>query len=310
MKKILTLIVLIVLIFSYVVVYADNNISITNIEIDDISDNTLVNKDPTVDGLSFSVDTTFFEVNDFIKYKIEVENSSSDDLVISDDLKFKGNDYITYDFKMDGESILKANSKKTLYVTATYTKEVDDNMFENNVYNNNGVMQLNLANLTNNPKTGHSNIVLSIISLIMIGFGVYMVIKYGKKDTALIIIMCLSLIPISVFALEQFKLKINANIVIEKDVPTFNICSYIEHNQCTTYRFKDGMTFNEWLTSKYNYNKFTFTENKTECSLGEKFLKRSTPKAGKNEIDYMVLYDDEIESMDYYTGIGTLCTLE
>ena len=307
MKKILALIVLIVLIFSYVVVYADNNISITNIEIDDISDNTIVNNDPTVDGLSFSMDTTFFEVNDFIKYKIEVENSSSDDLVISDDLKFKSNDYITYEFTMDGESILKANSKKTMYVTATYTKEVDENMFNDNVYNNNGAMQLNLANLTQNPKTGHSNIVLSIISLIMIGFGIYMVTKYGKKDTALIIIICLSLIPISVFALETLKLKINANIVIEKDVPTFNICAYGNNNQCTKYRYKDGMTFREWLTSKYNFNKFTFKEETDECSVGEKFLRRSTAKPGATEGIYELSYDDEIESMIYYTGIGELC---
>ena len=60
MKKVFTIFIIIILVLSYKIVYADNSVSITNIEVDDISDNTIINNIPTINGLSFSMDVTFF----------------------------------------------------------------------------------------------------------------------------------------------------------------------------------------------------------------------------------------------------------
>ena len=303
MKKISIIIILITLIFAYTYVYANDTISISNIEIADISDNTIINEEPTISGLSFSMDVTFFEVNDFIKYKIEVENNSNDDLIISDDIKFNNNDYITYEYSIDGDSIIKANSKKIMYVTATYKKEVVDSLFENDTYQNKENMQLNISNIIENPKTGHSNLVLSIISMIMILFGIYMVVKYGKKDQIMVIIICLSLIPISVFAIEKIKLTISTNIIIEKNTETFKICSFTNREQCSTYRHKTNMTWGEWLESKYNYNNVNFREDDYICNSGKVFL----VIIDNTSSIISIKYNDYIEEDKYYIGISSRC---
>ena len=201
MKKSIILLIITILVFLYLPVYANGSISISNVELEDISDNAIVNAEPIIDGLSFSMDITFFEPNAYVKYKLEIENTTNEDLIISDDIKFGNNEFINYEYTLDGDSIIKPNSKKIMYITAIYKKEVDESLFNNGEYHDSGNMQLNLSNLMVNPKTGYSNITLSIISIIMIAFGIYMVAKYGKKDQLLILVLGLLIIPVSVFAI-------------------------------------------------------------------------------------------------------------
>ena len=63
MKKSIILLIITILVFLYLPVYANGSISISNVELEDISDNAIVNAEPIIDGLSFSMDITFFEPN-------------------------------------------------------------------------------------------------------------------------------------------------------------------------------------------------------------------------------------------------------
>lgn len=302
MKKIFIIVLLFICIFSYNVVFAEDTIKISSIDIEDISDNTLINKEPQVNGLSFSSDATFFEVNDFIKYKITVNNPTPEDYILSNDTKFSDNNYIKYKYEVDGDSIIKSNSTKTMFITVSYNKEIEESNYE---YKNN--MALNLTNLNNNPKTGSSNKVLTIVSILMIVFGMYMVMKYGKKENLIVLIICLSILPLGVFAIETLKINIESNIVIEKEAPTFKICAHnINPESCTTYRYKEGMIWNKWLTSKYNYNQLTFENDGSICNYGSRYLMHYVEN-DDSFIEQSVKYTDLVESKTYYTGIGVYC---
>lgn len=299
MKKIFTIFIIIILVLSYKIVYANNSVSITNIEVDDISDNTIINNIPTINGLSFSMDVTFFEVNDFIKYKIEIENDTNEDVTLNNNKLFDTNDHIEYTFSVEGDSIIKAKSTKIMYVTIKYNKEIDSSELNSNGnYNHNNIMQLNIANVIDNPKTGHSNLILSIVSMIMICFGIYMVVKYGKKDTILIIILCLSILPISVFAINQIQLSINTKITIETNTKQFKLCNFYDRVQCSNYRYIEGMTWEEWISSKYNYNLVNYQGN--SCIIGNTFI--------VNELSDSVDLTETITEPNYYIGIIDGCS--
>ena len=298
MKKIFTIFIIIILVLSYKIVYADNSVSITNIEVDDISDNTIINNIPTINGLSFSMDVTFFEINDFIKYKIEIENDTNEDVTLNNNKLFDTNDHIEYTFSVEGDSIIKAKSTKIMYVTIKYNKEINISELDSRgIYNHTNNMQLNIANVFDNPKTGHSNILLSIVSMIMICFGIYMVIKYGKKETILIYILCITILPLSVFAINQIQLSINTKITIETNTKQLKLCNFSNQEQCSNYRYIEGMTWEEWLSSKYNYNLVNYQGN--SCVIGNTFI--------INELSSSVNLTETITEQTYFIGISEGC---
>ena len=298
MKKLLMLLIVCILVFSYTLVYAEDSISITNIELEDISDNTIINSEPTVNGLTFSIDVTFFEINDFIKYKLEIENDTNEDVTLNSNKLFDNNDYIDYTFSSEGDSIIKAKSTKIMYVTIKYNKEINISELDSRgIYNHTNNMQLNIANVIDNPKTGHSNIVLSIVSMIMICFGIYMVIKYGKKETILIYILCITILPLSVFAINQIQLSINTKITIETNTKQLKLCNFSNQEQCSNYRYIEGMTWEEWLSSKYNYNLVNYQGD--SCIIGNTFI--------INELSNSVNLTETITEQTYFIGISEGC---
>ena len=104
MKKIL----LLFLLFIPVLVHAE--VKITNIEEINKSDD-VISKHPSYKDLDINFDITFNKVEDFIKYKVTINNDTKKDYEINTGIEFSNKENIKYETTMpDNKSIIKANT--------------------------------------------------------------------------------------------------------------------------------------------------------------------------------------------------------
>lgn len=75
----------------------------------------------------------FYNLNDYVRYKLKVTNKGNEDILISDKgtINTSPDDYINYSFgwNSDDTNIVKANSTKEFYLNIKYNKEVDSNSY-------------------------------------------------------------------------------------------------------------------------------------------------------------------------------------
>lgn len=263
MKKILNYSLLILILFLPLFVDAkEEDINIKSIELVEKSTETEELKPPSYEGLIIDFNLKFKKLNDNAKYKVIIKNNSDKDYKINENnTSFSKEEFITYDFIFEENSnIIKPNTEKTMYITITYHKKVIDDLFVNGIYKNDNYMNLSLStekttDTIKNPETGIEHI-LYVISFIIIAISIttYIVIKKKNAPISVGLILCLIIIPITVKALEEIKIEINAYVEIEKpQILNFTMCG-------EEYQYEEGMTFNDWLTSKYNLNNIIFVE--------------------------------------------------
>ncbi len=205
-------------------VFAKGIVEIKSIELDSVSDNTVINSEPTFDGLQMNFDVSFKEKDDFVKYKVTVQNDTDIDYKISDETSFNKSEYITYIY--DVKSELKAGSQTIVYVTITYTKEVDESLLVDNKYTetNRAVVQLN--NEVDNPNTGEKNIIVIIVAVMLLAITTLIVInKKNFRYTGFVILIGICLIPVITYAIESIKLTMNVKVQIQKG---YEVGYYIE----------------------------------------------------------------------------------
>ena len=220
MKKYLSLIIIIMLFgFMFIPnVFADNKVFIKSIELVEKSENTTINSEPKFNNLVMDFDIAFKAQDDFVKYKVVVSNNTNIDYKISEDTSFNGSQYMTY--KYDVENELKSNDETIVYVTITYSKTIDSSKLSNGKYSesNKAIVQLlDEEGTLVNPNTS-SSIVMILINLCIVLFvSLLLFIKSRNKNIiSLVLILGLSLIPITTYAVETLKLTINITIEIEK----------------------------------------------------------------------------------------------
>ncbi len=199
-------------------VFADNKVGIKSIELVEKSENTTINSEPKFNNLEMNFDVAFKAKDDYVKYKVVVSNNTNVDYKISEDTSFNDSPYMTY--KYDVEKDLKANDETVVYVTITYSKEIDSSKLAEGKYSesNKAIVQLLDRNgNTVNPNTS-SSIVMILINLFMVLFiSILLLIKFkGNNVIPMILILGLSLMPITTKAIETLKLTINVNVEIEK----------------------------------------------------------------------------------------------
>ena len=200
-------------------VYA-KGVSIESIEIDSKSDNTEVVEDATIEDLKIKLNVNFVEKDDFIKYKIMINNTTDKDYLIEE--KENDNDYIEYLYEFDDENkMIEKNKKSTLYMTIQYRNEVpidalrtEGSIVQQNVLSieldNKDEGNNNVSSIVDNPKTKKS-----ILSLILLSFILLITIILVKKKRKLAVFI-LFLIPISVYAIEKFEISFDTTITISK----------------------------------------------------------------------------------------------
>ncbi len=198
--------------------FAENKVGIKSIDLVEKSENTSINSEPKFNNLEMNFDVAFKAKDDYVKYKVVVSNNTDIDYKISEDTSFNDSQYMTY--KYDVENELKANDETVVYVTITYSKEIDSSKLTNGKYSesNQAIVQLldRNGNIIN-PNTS-SSIMMILINLFIVSFvSILLFIKFrNKKTLPLVLILGLSLIPISTYAVETLKLTINITVEIEK----------------------------------------------------------------------------------------------
>ena len=246
MKKIL----LLFLLFIPFVVHAE--VKITNIEEINKSDD-VISKHPSYKDLDINFDITFNEVEDFIKYKVTINNDTKKDYEINTGIEFSNKENIKYETTMpDNKSIIKANTEEIVYITITYNKKVDNNLFKAGIYTEQNNMSINLSNDTKNPNTSTGYITVAVVLLVI---SLIIMIKYHNyKIYHFTLPILILLLPITILALETLTININTNITIqgnEKLMTIINNYCDLKPSETEDIKYLDGMTINDLIGSDY-----------------------------------------------------------
>jgi len=248
-----------------VTVFAKESVEIKSLELDSKSNNTIIKSEPTFSGLEMNFDLSFKTIGDFAKYKVVIKNNTDVDYNISEDTSFNESEYMTYKYEVSDS--LKANGETIVYITITYSKEVDSSKLTDNKYieSNKAIVQLldsngqtiNVPDTLKNPNTGDNMVMLVIIILLCISITSLLLLnrKKGIKYMSLAIAIGLCAIPALVYAVETIKLTINVSIEISESYPV----NYIIYETIKT-------------SDKENYKIFNFSEfgvDEKSCRLVE-----------------------------------------
>lgn len=262
MKNIKYIIILIALIFPFVVNAATcqpEKVTIKNVTIKDISDNTEELEEPDINGREIGVNLKFQEVGDYITYKVLIRNDSDEDFEIDSNSININKDYMEYSV-ITNDKIIKANEEKTIELRVSYKTEVDSSKFVNGRYQDDQKMQLSLSNdsdeiVPQNPLTSNNRIIIIILVLIMIGVLIFSKQKLSSRNK-MMLIMGIVLIPITAKAICKCQIDLNSHIEIEK---VKEACVYIGSAGCSPVSY-----------SQYDRRYYTYQEETTV----EQFLKK------------------------------------
>ena len=321
MKKIIILFIMILTILFIPNVYAEN-VSIESITLDSKSDSAEELNEAKYSNLKINFDIKFAHKDDYIKYKILINNPTDEYYEILDNNN-NISEYITYEYSFDDNNrIIESNKKSILYITIKYNKEVpEDQLIQNRGYIENNSINLSLSGEIN-PETGR--IVIKSLIFIILVLGISLTIYCNRRNKKIyIILLGILLIPITVYAIKKLDVSIESKISIEQ--PTVFYINDI------MYRFDPGMTWDEWIDSNNNtinayklnyYEKTILNENETYYYFDNDeegiIIGESASKCTYNHYVYNYIYiinnnknvtpNDLIENNNHYTiSIGTIC---
>ena len=281
------------------------DVYIASSELIKLSDGVEEIEKPTLKDLNVKFNVKFSEVNQSIEYKLIIKNISNKDYNISTDNSFNKSDYITYNFKYDdGSDIIKANSEEEMLVIITYTKEVPDNKLTDGKFIEDNAMSLNLSDEITNPSTILQrygvNILLIIITCVV---AFYFLKTRNIKNSLKVLLLGLMLIPLTARSLDSIKVTIDSHVEVEKpsefcyETPiNEGIVNGTEPSEDYTfvkalYKYRKGMTWEEYLNS--DYNKIT---DSTTISYYKQLNAKDYMNKQLNVKDYMNKLNKYIES--------------
>lgn len=166
--------------------------------------------DPSIDGYNINLNMKFEKLNDYITYKLVIENKDNEDYYLVLDVS---DEYVKYDLSTIS---IKKNATTEVQITAKYTKELPAELKDQQL---NKVVKLNITDKKGNvlnPKTGQS-IYLIIALLLVIGATILVVLKKKQKKNVGLIVLAILLVPVSVLAANDLSITINSTYEI-KDI--------------------------------------------------------------------------------------------
>ena len=237
-------------------------VRITDISLDSKSTTTVINETPSFKDLDVSFGFGFTEINDYVKYKVTVQNDDTDDYILRDNEMFSESGYVKYELDFDeGTDIIKANNKKTFDITVKYVKEVPDNLLSDGVYTESNTSKLVFSNNdVVNPNT--SNKILFILGLLSVIFIGLLFVKVNNKEVKalLIIISCiLMLVPVSIKALKEISIGVRADIKVQRTrefcvQEVLSVCRSFTPTERHTYKYYSGMKLYQLFIDYKNIN--------------------------------------------------------
>lgn len=323
MKKILLSVILFI-VFIPVIVNAEENIYIDSIKLEEVKGETIELEEATVNDKTVNLNLRMTNIDDEIRYKIDIKNETKEDYEINKNNINISSDYLDYALESDDNNIIKANTSKTVYLRVKYSNEVDQSKFVNGVYQDNITMKLNLRTNDDipNPKTGLPYLI--IISFLLIISGLTLIVFKKKKLSTLTILIGIILLPIGVKALNSYE------IIVDSKVEITNIRNYkVTFINCRSensevFEYVNGMTWREY------FNSHLYTELLNSISVNDNVVRdtnfidlshnrirllslecdESTPNCLNEENNYQVVsIDDKIKPMNkgYYKIGDHLC---
>ena len=225
MKKLFSLLIVFMSLFTVKVKAADEKINITDVKVIDKS-STITVADPTLDSNTITSGLKFNEVNDYVIYEVSYENKDEYDYTIDGVVDNNENTNLVIEYEKE-DSILQGKTG-TLKIKMTYKNELSGS----NVSLDNLTITMNLTKsdgtstqVTINPATG-DNIVkyIGMLSIAVVGI---ILIKKNYKVGKLFVILPLLVLPFAVLAAEteQVKIKFN-NIELVAAGPTQTVLYY------------------------------------------------------------------------------------
>ena len=320
MKKLLTLLIIFMSIFT-TKVYAASNIDILDATVIEKS-STITVEDPILENNTISSKVKFNQINDYVIYEFTLKNNDSYDYKVDEvvDNNTNSNLLIEYDYS---EKLLSSGNG-TLRIKLTYKNKllnVDKITLDNleikmNLTKSDG--SKSQVSITS-PKTG-DNIVKYLLLLIISVVGIVLTkknIKFKKiKVGNMLLIVSILLIPFTIFAAEKFEIKIKfSDVEVKGEFEVYEIEAGDTTKEITYGQKlgelpepeKTGYTFVKWededgntvtsdtvitkpltLTPKYQINEYTITynlddgeaTNETKYTVEDEFTLNNPTKTG------------------------------
>ncbi len=185
------------------------NVSIEKVEVDSKS-NENISENTSINGLSMIFNVDFFAQNDFVKYKIVMNNPTEKDYFFSKNIS--NSDYIEYIYEFDDNNeIIEKNKRTTMFFTIKYKKEVPIESLRNaGTFIEKNNISIELEN-TNNPKTRN---IITILILLILLILLIVISKIIIKNKIIVPVLAILLLPIIVLAIEKLEIIFETNIKI------------------------------------------------------------------------------------------------
>ncbi len=218
MKKLLLfLCFLIILPISVLAEDNSKNVIIKSIELIDKSDNAEELEEASFNNLDVVLNIKLYDINDYVKYKLVVNNNSSDDLEINNDIS-SNNEYIDYKIEVEDSDVVKKGKESILYLTVTYKNEAPKEAYRSAKIESNTSVTLKLfsedLSVPDTLKNMSKTIFVVLIIIMVLGILFY---RRNNKFVKLSILLLIGIISIpNIKAALLFNININSNVVISK----------------------------------------------------------------------------------------------
>ena len=231
-----------------------DGVYINRVILSEKTDTTIVNNNPAVDGLLLDLDLEFKNVGDYALYRIDIINNTDKEYQINDAPVYGTDNYVKYEFSFeDNSNILKPNTKKIMYVKASYDKEIPQEVFAaapgGNGFVENKKIEVALVSETGdvgNPDTSDNLMTSVLLIMISIAIIIVMIKVQALRKGLMIVLAGVILIPTIANAIEKLNITINAKIEIKNPHKKFCVYKDVERTEKEYYDYLDGTTWNEY----------------------------------------------------------------
>ena len=266
MKRFVSIFIFAFLLFP-MVVFAQN-VEIKEVKMVEKSENAEIVANPKVNELAIDFNIKLNALNDYVKYKVILNNKDDVDYIISKS-DFEDNEYISYDIESDNLEKLEAKKEKVIYLTIKYEKKIPEEVFLDNKYvlSNNfsftlddGKEEVVTTNeITNreeqikNPETGLKDYGIIVgVSIGVLAIVIYCFNRNKKffKPLVLILVFGCLLYPVVGKAIILMKFSMETTVTIEKGVALYEISinpnggTYEDKEETTKVKLINGKTYN------------------------------------------------------------------
>ncbi len=243
--------------------FADENIELVKVELQEKSDYVEINEEVSLEDNKIISNVNFYDEGDYVIYKLTIKNNDNKNYVINEIKDNNDSEYL--EFKYTYDSLIKAKEEKEVLLKITYKSLLpyDTVLTPNNEFNtvNEIGISISFEEEVKNPNTfGNIHITIAIIAIITLA--ILIIFKDRKKKYILILIL-LILIGLPSRTKARIEFKVN-------------------------FALKNTMNMKVNFLDKYWKSKLTGTFNKIE------FIK--TLEYPEEAVDVSAMQDESIKA--------------